>query len=66
MLAARGSTLLEDETFAPILCIVPVDGVADAIAFSAERPTALCKYVFARNKAVADEYLRNVRAGWRA
>ena len=58
-----GSTLLEDETFAPILCIVPVDGVADAIAFSAERPTALCKYVFARSKAVADEYLRNVRAG---
>ncbi|KIJ36345.1 hypothetical protein M422DRAFT_179475 [Sphaerobolus stellatus SS14] len=41
-----GDSLMEDEVFGPILSLVPVDNLDDAIDFLAERPEPLAIYAF--------------------
>jgi aldehyde dehydrogenase (NAD+) len=57
------SPLMNEEIFGPLLPIVPVDSVRDAIAFVNARPHPLALYVFAEKKSVIDDVLAHTTAG---
>ncbi|MEY2995798.1 MAG: hypothetical protein RLZ86_491 [Actinomycetota bacterium] len=57
------SPLMNEEIFGPILPIVPVDSIRDAISFINAKPHPLALYVFAEKKSVVDEVLANTTAG---
>lgn len=54
---------MADEIFGPILPVITVDDMRDAIRFVAERPKPLALYVFTRNKAFEEEVLSKLSAG---
>jgi aldehyde dehydrogenase (NAD+) len=55
--------LLQEEIFGPILPVVTVSGVDDAIARITARPEPLSVYVFTDDAAVADRVLLETRSG---
>ena len=57
------SGLMTEEIFGPLLPIVTVKGVDDAISFITARPHPLALYVFAENKKVIDDVLARTTAG---
>ena len=57
------SPLMNDEIFGPVLPIVPVDSVKEAIAFVNSKPHPLALYVFAEKKSVIDQVLSHTTAG---
>ena len=57
------SPLMTEEIFGPLLPIVPVKSVDDAISFVTARPHPLALYVFAENKSVIDNVLARTTAG---
>lgn len=57
------STLMTEEIFGPLLPIVTVPSVDEAIGFINTRPHPLALYVFAENKRVVDEVLARTTAG---
>lgn len=40
------SPLMQEEVFGPVLSVIPVDSLEDAIAFAATKPTPLSLYVY--------------------
>eukprot|EP00929_Paragymnodinium_shiwhaense_P021284 TRINITY_DN13926_c0_g1_i1.p1 TRINITY_DN13926_c0_g1~~TRINITY_DN13926_c0_g1_i1.p1 ORF type:complete len:499 (-),score=119.74 TRINITY_DN13926_c0_g1_i1:209-1705(-) len=58
----KDSKLLEEEIFGPILSIVTVTSVDEAISFINDRPKPLALYVFAPNN-VADKVLSHTSSG---
>jgi aldehyde dehydrogenase (NAD+) len=57
------SPVMEDEIFGPILPVLPVDSVDEAIAFVNERDKPLALYVFAKDKGVTDQVLERTSSG---
>ncbi len=57
------SDLMRQEIFGPILPVLAVDSVEDAIAFVNERPKPLALYVFSRSKQIADRILARTSSG---
>ncbi|NDE81413.1 MAG: aldehyde dehydrogenase family protein [Actinobacteria bacterium] len=57
------SPLMTEEIFGPLLPIVSVKSVDDAISFVTARPHPLALYVFAENKSVIDNVLARTTAG---
>jgi aldehyde dehydrogenase (NAD+) len=57
------SPLMTEEIFGPLLPIVTVPSVDEAIGFINARPHPLALYVFAENKRVVDEVLARTTAG---
>lgn len=57
------SPLMNEEIFGPLLPIVPVKSVREAIDFVNARPHPLALYVFAEKKSVVDEVLDHTTAG---
>lgn len=57
------SNLMNEEIFGPLLPIVPVSSVREAISFVNGRPHPLALYVFAEKKSVIDEVLEHTTAG---
>ncbi|MFD4469368.1 aldehyde dehydrogenase family protein [Rhodococcus sp. NPDC058505] len=55
--------LMTDEIFGPVLPVLAVDSVDEAIDFVAERPKPLAAYVFTRSKEVRRRVLDEVTAG---
>jgi aldehyde dehydrogenase (NAD+) len=55
--------LMQEEIFGPLLPIIPVEGVDEAIRFAVERPRPLALYVFTRDEAKAEQVLRSVSSG---
>lgn len=55
--------VMEDEIFGPILPVVAVDSVEDAVRFVRERPKPLALYVFSRSKDVVDRVLAGTTSG---
>jgi aldehyde dehydrogenase (NAD+) len=64
---ARGVTadspLMADEIFGPILPIVTVDDIDEAISFINRRPKPLALYVFSGDSAVAERVLERTSSG---
>ena len=57
------SQVMQEEIFGPILPIIPVDGVDEAITFINARPHPLALYAFAQDRAVIDAVLARTTAG---
>jgi aldehyde dehydrogenase (NAD+) len=57
------SDLMQQEIFGPILPVLAVDSVEDAIAFVNDRPKPLALYVFSRSKQIADRILARTSSG---
>ncbi|KAI0356760.1 NAD-dependent aldehyde dehydrogenase [Trametes cingulata] len=55
--------LMQDEIFGPVLAIVPVDSIDEAIAFINARDTPLAVYVFSQDKAFKNKVFENTRSG---
>lgn len=60
---AADSPLLQDETFGPILVVLPVDGLGEALEFVNARPKPLSSYVFTSSKTVANTFIATTSAG---
>jgi aldehyde dehydrogenase (NAD+) len=60
---ARDSPVMAEEIFGPILPMVTVEDVDDAIAFIAARDKPLALYVFSENVAVRTAFLERTSAG---
>ncbi|KAF8518431.1 aldehyde dehydrogenase [Hysterangium stoloniferum] len=59
----EGDSLLEDEIFGPILAIVPVDNLDDALEFIADRPDPLAVYLFSSDEAIKRRVKENTLSG---
>lgn len=57
------SPLMKEEIFGPLLPVIPVHSIDEAISFITARPHPLALYVFAERKAVVDEVLNRTTAG---
>ena len=55
--------LMRDEIFGPILPIVTVQSLDDAITFVNSRPKPLAAYLFTKTKAIRERVIREVPAG---
>jgi aldehyde dehydrogenase (NAD+) len=55
--------LMRDEIFGPILPVVTVGSVDEAITFVNSRPKPLAAYLFTKSKAVRERVIRDVPAG---
>jgi aldehyde dehydrogenase (NAD+) len=55
--AKRGMPLLQEETFAPILYVVPIESVAEAIEINNEVPQGLSSAIFTRDVKAAERFL---------
>ncbi|GJF08226.1 aldehyde dehydrogenase [Mycolicibacterium cyprinidarum] len=55
--------LMTDEIFGPILPIVTVQNLDEAISFVSSRPKPLAAYLFTKAKAVRERVIREVSAG---
>jgi len=58
-----GESLMTDEIFGPILPVVTVQSVDDAIKFVNSRPKPLAAYLFTKTKSVRDRVVSEVSAG---
>jgi len=57
------SPIMQDEIFGPILPVLRVSDVDEAVKFINARPKPLAMYVFAKDKAVQDALLTRTSAG---
>ena len=55
--------LMRDEIFGPILPVIPVDGVDEAIRFVRAREKPLALYVYSRRRATVDDVLAQTSSG---
>jgi aldehyde dehydrogenase (NAD+) len=55
--------LMEEEIFGPVLPIVTVNGVEEAIKFILEKPKPLAMYTFAKNEKVNDLMIEKTSSG---
>jgi aldehyde dehydrogenase (NAD+) len=58
-----GSDLMSDEIFGPILPLLTVESMNEAVAFVQSRPRPLASYVFSEDKAVVEQVLTDVSSG---
>ena len=61
--ANESMQLMHEEIFGPILPVVTVDSVDDAIDFVNSRPKPLAAYLFSRSRAVRNRVVSEVSAG---
>lgn len=54
---------MTEEIFGPILPVVPIDSMSDAVAFVNARPKPLALYVFSKSRARAQRIVASVPAG---
>jgi aldehyde dehydrogenase (NAD+) len=57
------SALMQEEIFGPLLPVIPVDGVAEAVRFVRERPRPLACYVFSNDGKAQERVLRETSSG---
>jgi aldehyde dehydrogenase (NAD+) len=60
---AVDAPVMEDEIFGPLLPVLPVDDVDEAIGFVNERPHPLALYLFSRSNAVRDRVVASTTSG---
>jgi len=60
---ALDSPAMEEETFGPILIVVAVDSMDDAIRYVNTRPKPLSLYIFASTSSTQERIIRNTSSG---
>lgn len=63
MAPSESEPLMEHEIFGPVLPIVPVKSVEDAVQFALHRPKPLALYVFSRSRRVAQHVVDSIPSG---
>jgi aldehyde dehydrogenase (NAD+) len=58
-----GSGLMQEEIFGPVLPVLAVDSIEDAIAFVNDRPKPLALYIYSRSAEIADRVLSRTSSG---
>lgn len=58
-----GSPLMQEEIFGPILPVLPVDSLDEAVAFVARRPPPLALYLFSSRGEAAEQVALGTRSG---
>jgi aldehyde dehydrogenase (NAD+) len=58
-----GAEIMREEIFGPLLPIVAVEGVDEALAEIASRPAPMCAYLFSSRRAVRERFETEVRSG---
>ncbi|CAL1704113.1 unnamed protein product [Somion occarium] len=56
-------SLMSEEVFGPVLSIIPVNNIDEAIAFANARDQPLCVYIFTQDKNVKKKVIENTRSG---
>ncbi|MFO1095278.1 MAG: aldehyde dehydrogenase family protein [Planctomycetaceae bacterium] len=56
-------TIMREETFGPVLCVMPVASMDDAVRLANDCELALTASVWSKNRRTADELPRCVQAG---
>lgn len=56
-------TIMREETFGPVLCVMPVASMDDAVRLANDCELALTASVWSKNRRTADELARRVQAG---
>ncbi|KAN0079816.1 Aldehyde/histidinol dehydrogenase [Tylopilus felleus] len=59
----EGDSLLEEELFGPILPIIPIDGLDEALAFIHARPHPLVLYAFTEDPVVKQRLIDETQSG---
>jgi aldehyde dehydrogenase (NAD+) len=59
----RDDPVMQDEIFGPVLPVVGVDGIDDAVRFVAGRPKPLALYVFSRSQRTVERVLAATSSG---
>ncbi|PVF93618.1 aldehyde dehydrogenase [Serendipita vermifera] len=54
---------MQEEMFGPVLSIIPLDQIDEAIDFVNDRPQPLALYVFSKDSKFKDQVTRNTRSG---
>ena len=57
------SAVMRDEIFGPILPVLPIDGIDEAIAFVTARPKPLALYLFSESPEARDRITAETSAG---
>jgi len=57
------SRLMSEEIFGPILPVLPINNIEEAIAFINDRPKPLALYIFTENETVAKEVISKTSSG---
>ena len=57
------SPVMTEEIFGPLLPVLPVDSIGDALSFVNSRPRPLALYVFTRDRGVAERVLGSTSSG---
>ncbi len=60
---ASEAAVMQEEIFGPVLPVLAVDSIEDAITFVTDRPKPLALYVFAKAKATIDAVLDRTSSG---
>jgi len=60
---APDSAVMREEIFGPILPVLPVDSLDDAVAFVTRRPKPLALYLFSESRAAAARVIAETSAG---
>ncbi|KIK94969.1 hypothetical protein PAXRUDRAFT_33229 [Paxillus rubicundulus Ve08.2h10] len=58
-----GDSLLEEEIFGPVLAIIPIDSLEEAIAFVKARPHPLVLYAFTEDPVVKQKIIDETQSG---
>jgi betaine-aldehyde dehydrogenase len=59
----NGMTIAREEIFGPVLCVIPYDGVDEAVAIANDSPYGLCGAVWTSDVERGVEVARRVRTG---
>jgi aldehyde dehydrogenase (NAD+) len=57
------SSIMQEETFGPILIVKPIDSVSEAISFINSKPKPLSMYIFSSNVETQEKIIYNTSAG---
>jgi len=57
------SPAMKEETFGPIMILVPVDSMEQAITYVNSRPKPLSLYLYSNNKAMVEKIIQNTSSG---
>ena len=60
---AADSAVMQEEIFGPLLPVISVNSVGEAVSFVNDRPHPLALYVFAEDSQVADEVIAKTTSG---
>lgn len=53
----------QEEIFGPLLPVITVKSIEEAIAMTNDGPSPLASYVFTRDKKISDKWLAEVESG---